>query len=112
MKHRSVIQLFSYSVIFFFASCVDYPIYDRPGSITFTATHDCEIFLFTSDTVQIARDYYELGKAPFIVPMKETGVFIVHAVGAGLAPAPAPAHNPFKETLIYPGGHIEFYIEF
>ena len=94
--------------LFFCSACVFSPIHDLPGSITFTANDDCEIRLFTTDSVQIAREYYELGKAPFIVPMKEPGEYMIIAVRAGLALAP----KTVKEPILYPGGKFEYYIEF
>ena len=92
----------------FFAACVFYPIYDRedlPGSILFRADHDCEIWLFDSDTIQIARDYYEVGKAPFIVKMKESGEYLVFAESL-------PARKVVEKTINYRSGHMEYYIEF
>ena len=99
-------------LFFFLSACVFYPIYDPedlPGSILFRATHDCEIRLFDSDTIQIARDFYEVGKAPFIVYMKATGEYIVHA---SFPPSGGTKGGYFEKPLTYPGGNIEYYIEF
>jgi len=45
----------------------------------FRSDLDCEIRLFTIDSTQIARGFYEPGKAPFIVRMKDPGEYIVRA---------------------------------
>jgi len=91
-------------IIVVFSACVDYPIYDR-DSITFTATHDCEIWLFNSDTVQIARDYYEVGKAPFIVYIKESGEYLLFAERL-------PDRKIVKDRITFQSGNLEYYIEF
>jgi hypothetical protein len=97
-------------VVMVMSACVFYPIYDIPGSILFTSNFDCEIRLFNSDTVQIARDYYEVGKAPFIVHMKESGEYLLFAETVGVLLA--PAKKTIKETITYRSGNIEYYIEF
>jgi hypothetical protein len=85
---------------------VFYPIHDpgdQPGTIMFTSNYDCEIRLFDSDTTQLVREFYELGKAPAVVRMTTTGVFILQTTAA---------HQSKKEPLTYSGGNMEYYIEF
>jgi hypothetical protein len=96
----------------FFAACVFYPIDEHPGTIMFTATHDCDIRLFDSDSVQIAREHYEVGKKPAIVYMKSSGEFTVHAVGYGFDPSLYPDPKPYIQPLTYKNGILEYYIEF
>ena len=66
--------------------------------------------LITNEPKRIAREHYEVGKAPAIVYMKSSGVFVVHAefVEAGLV----PARKTVKESVTYVNGNIEHYIEF
>ena len=88
------------------SSCdVFYPIHDYPweGEILFTSNYDCEFRIFNSDTVQIIRDVYELGKHPTSVRMKSTGVFILHAESASKSK---------KTSFTYGGGNVSYYIEF
>jgi len=94
------LRLFFLLSILFFASCKDDPII---GSISFTASHDCDIRLFDSNGNQIARDQYETEKAPFIVQMKLSGIFIVRAVNGD---------KTYKEPLTFVNGSIEYFIEF
>jgi len=100
-----ILSLFLFvSIICGVTSCYD----DAPpslgsGSIMFTSSHDCKIFLVNCDSVTIAGDYYEIGKAPLIVYMKEIGDYIVFAETNTLS---------FKNPLVFLGGHIEYFIEF
>ena len=52
--------------------------------------------MFNSDTIQIARDYYEVGKAPLIVYMKESGEYLLFAetVVRPVSEAPPPLVEP------------------
>ncbi|MCL2436253.1 MAG: hypothetical protein FWD09_09000 [Lentimicrobiaceae bacterium] len=94
------LRLFSLLSVLFFASCKEDPII---GSISFTASHDCDIRLFDSNGNQIARDQYETEKAPFVIQMKRSGAYIVHAVHED---------KTIKEPIAYPGGVFERFIEF
>ena len=73
------------------------------GSIMFTANADCEIRLFDSHGREIAHDHYETEKEPFVVQMKRSGVFVVHAVAG---------NKTIKEPLTFVRDNIEHYIEF
>ena len=99
------------SFLFFSACSVFYPIYDPPqlGTIMFTSNEDCEIRLFDSQGRQVTRENYELGRAPVIVQMTSSGVFVVRAVSVGSALTPS---KTFKEPITYVGGNMEYYIEF
>jgi len=84
---------------------------DKPiGSILITATHDCDVRLFDDSGRQTAREHYEVGKAPIVVSMKRSGLYIVQAkfIGSGLA----PAHTTINEPIAYPGGSFDYCIEF
>jgi len=96
-------------MIIFFAACSGPDPANRPGSITFRSDHDCEIRLSTVDSTQIARGFYELGKAPFIVPMKDPGEYIVHA---SFLPSGGTKGGSFEKTITYRNGNIDYYIEF
>jgi hypothetical protein len=98
MKYSLFIFLFS---VAFFAACSET---DDIGTIAFTASHDCDIRLFNSKGEQIAREPYEVGKAPAVVYMKSSGVFIVHAASDG--------QTTVKEPVTYVGGNMEYFIEF
>ena len=100
--HKFVLFL-SILIAIFFVACFDGAPSER-GSITFTATHDCDIRLFDSQGRQIARDSYEVGKPPTIINMKTTGLFFVLAE--------TPDGKTKKEPIPFPGGNIEHYIEF
>jgi len=73
------------------------------GAINFTASHDCDIRLFDSAGREIAHEKYELGKAPVVVQMSRSGIFIVRAVNGD---------KTYKEPLTFVNGNIEYYIEF
>ena len=93
---------FILSILFFFAACSndDEPI---QGSITFTSNADCDIRLFNSNGKQIDRGQYEVEKPPFVVSLKRTGVYVVHAESAGKAT---------KKDPITFFGSMEYFIEF
>ena len=73
------------------------------GTIMFTANADCDIRLFYSQGSQLARVQYEVGKAPAVVNMKSSGVFVVHAVSSD---------KTVKEPITYVNGNLDHYIEF
>ena len=73
------------------------------GSISFTADADCDIRLFDSNGRQIARGNYELEKAPFVVSLKHSGVYVVHAESEG---------KPTKKDPVTFVVSMEYYIEF
>ena len=73
------------------------------GSISFTSSADCNIRLFDSNGREIARENYEVGKAPFVVQMKRSGIFIVRAVNGD---------KTYKEPLTYAISNHEYFIEF
>jgi len=89
-------------VFLFFAAC---SVEDDPiqGSISFTSNADCHIRLFDSRGNQIERGQYEVEKEPFVVPLKRTGIYVVHAESDG---------NPTKRDPITFVGSMEYYIEF
>jgi len=99
MKPLSFLSLFIFFILF--SACKD----DDPiiGSISFTSSADCNIRLFDSRGKQIARVYYELGKAPAVVQMNRSGVYIVRAVNSNAI---------LNEPLAYQGGDIVYLIEF
>jgi hypothetical protein len=74
------------------------------GSISFTSNQDCDIRLFDSHGRQVAREQYEVGKAPAVVQMKSSGVFVIHAESQGQVTK--------KEPITYVTGNMEHYIEF
>jgi hypothetical protein len=78
----------------------------------FTSDLDCEIRLFTIDSIQIARGYFEPGKPPFIVPMKEPGEYILIADALEPLPDFEPARKNVEKKIIYRNGNLEYYIEF
>ena len=61
--------------------------------------------LITNEPKRIAREHYEVGKAPAIVYMKSSGVFVVHALNYS-------SQNTMELPLTYAGGNMECYIEF
>jgi hypothetical protein len=85
------------------SSCTDNKDLPSLGSITFTSSDDCDIRLFDSRGRQVAHEPYETGKPPVVVDMKSTGIFVIHAEGAGVLK---------KEPVTYPGGNIDYYIDF
>ena len=78
------------------------PIYDL-DMITFT-TLDYEIRSLNSDTIQIARYFYEVGKAPFVVYMKESGDYLLFAERL-------PDRKQVEDRIIF-SGNLDYYIEF
>jgi len=96
------VRIFSLLIVLFFLSAcsVDEPIL---GSISFTASHDCDIRLFDSAVRQIAHQQYEIEKSAVIVSMKRSGVYVVHAVSDA---------KTIKESLTFVNGNIDYYIEF
>ena len=80
------------------------------GSISFTANADCDIRLFDVGGDQIARGNYVVGKDPFIVVMKNSGMFVVHAVFNGSGTA--PKNTTFKQTMTYISYDVEYFIKF
>jgi len=74
------------------------------GDISFTSNEDSRIHLFDSNGRQIDNALYEVGKSPFIVQMKSSGVFIVHAVSEG-----KPA---IQNPLTFVSGSLDYFIEF
>jgi hypothetical protein len=76
---------------------------DAIGTLSITSTHDCDIRVFDSHGRQLDRQHYEVGKAPAVVTMKSTGIFIVHAVSG---------NTTIKEPITYAGGNLNYYIEF
>jgi len=98
---QKLIFFLSIIIALFFAACSEDPA--ERGSITLTATHDCDIRLFDSQGRQIARENYEVGKEPVIIKMQYSGVFIIHAVSSD---------KTVKEPITFHSGHIEHYIEF
>ena len=99
-------------LIFFFGpfflavpSCSDGDPSPEHGTIMFTSNADCDIRLFDCDSIQIARQHYEVGKYPVIVSMKSSGEYIVHALNYS-------SQKTLQSPLIYKGGNLEYYIEF
>ena len=85
----------------FFHSCKDDPII---GSITFTASHNCDVRLFDSQGREIAHVTCDLTRQPAVVEMTRSGLFVVLAE--------CPGKESVKESLPYPGGDIQHYIQF
>jgi len=91
--------------LIFFAACSDPADAPELGTIMFTSNFDCDIRLFAANNgEQLAREFYEVGKDPFIVKMKSTGIFVLHAE--------SPGKKTKKEPLTYNGGNLEHFIEF
>ena len=101
MKSKLLILNFSFLILLTVPACSD----DDPilGSISFTSSADCNIRLFDSNGREIARENYEVGKAPFVVQMKRSGIYIVRAVNN---------NQTYKEPLTFVNGNIEYFIEF
>jgi hypothetical protein len=97
-------HILPFVLILFFIACSDGDAPER-GTITFTATHDCDIRLLDSIGRQIARQNYEVGRAPVIFYVNNPGLFFVCAVTVG-------NNKTYKEPFTYHSGHIEHYIEF
>jgi hypothetical protein len=99
---KKFIYFISLLCILFFAACSDddtAPI----GTISFTSTHDCDFRLFDSHGRQVARDQYEVGKPPTVITMKSSGAYIVQATND---------EKTVNQPFAYPGGNMNYYIEF
>lgn len=95
--------LFALLTVVFFTACSqgEEPIL---GSIMFTSNEDCKIYLFDGAGRDIASGDYEVGKDPFVVQMKRTGIYVLLAKSSG--------KKDIKEPLSYMPGTMEHYIEF
>lgn len=73
------------------------------GTIMITSDFDCEFWLQDMVENQVAHDYYDPAFSKFtVVPMRETGIFVViFESGTKIK----------KDTLIYSGGNMEYFIE-
>ena len=97
------VRFFSLLTLLFFAACSkdDEPIL---GSIIFTSNVDCKIQLFDSQGRETASGNYEIGKQPFVVQMKRSGIYVLLAKADG--------KKDIKEPLTFMPGTLEQFIEF
>ena len=71
-----------------------------------TATEECNFKILTvSDGRMIVSGVYEPGRAPTVVSIKSTGIYIIYAQTYN-------GKKTHKRPLNYPGGNLEYHIEF
>ena len=109
-NHRLRSLLIFLLAAFLFVACSDDNVSNELGTIMFTSNVDCRIRLFDSAYGnQLINEQYEVGKAPVIVQMKYSGVYILYAE---YPPSGAIKGGSIKVPLSYVSGTIEHYIEF
>ena len=97
------IRIFSLLTLLFFEACSQGE-ETILGSIVFTSNVDCKIQLFDSQGRETASGNYEIGKEPFVVQMKRSGIYVLLAKAAG--------KKDIKEPLTFMPGTLEQFIEF